>query len=222
VVDPGVRRIYTGKNPHTDHVHITFLRNPPAYKPYLSHRELNPVWFNASWLQDKEPGRNHPSHPTSVQYAQVALNIALKLQLEPDGWHGNETHAAMQAYQRKLGHKPGDKILWAEWSELGKETGVFSFTPPRPPPPPPVPSPPPPRRPISLAEVTPHRTAVGYIQRALNATVGSDVHGGYFDHETALALRKWQKSKGYEETGLLTEDQLQELGRVTASFVIKK
>lgn len=32
---PGVLRPYTGDNPHTDHVHTTFLSTPPAYRPAL-------------------------------------------------------------------------------------------------------------------------------------------------------------------------------------------
>jgi hypothetical protein len=132
VVSPGQRRPYSGSNPHTDHVHVTFKDKPPTYRPYLSPRALGPSWFNAAWEKDNKPGVKAPSHPVGTKYGQLALNVALGLQMTPDGWHGPGTHRAMQTYQRKLKNPATDKFLWAEWEQLGSETGVFTFTPPQP------------------------------------------------------------------------------------------
>jgi hypothetical protein len=223
VVAPGQRRPYLpvpGKkyNPHTDHVHVTFLDKPPAYRPFLSPRAIGPSYFNEAWEKDNKPGTKAPSHPVGTKYGQLALNVALGLQLDPDGWHGPATHRAMQSYQKKLGDPATDHFTWAQWDKLGEETGVFTFTPP-PPPPPPVVLPPPPE--VSLAQTIPHKRSVSHLQRALNKVVGSDCHGGLYDAETEEAVKKWQARLGHPADGSLSLAEWKELATASGTFIAK-
>ena len=136
-IDGGAWRAYTGEKPHTDHVHVTFLNTPPAYKaptdPPLPVMTIQLRYVLEAAKLDDDAGRKTPSHPVAMRYAQTALNKALPAKLDVDGWFGPATLAAVKAWQTKLKHKPTGTLTVEEWDKLGTASGVFTYPTPIPP-----------------------------------------------------------------------------------------
>lgn len=88
------------------------------------------------------------------------------------------------------------------------------YTIPVPPAPPQIPT-----IPVSRVMVNPHRQSVAYLQRALNKTIGADVHGGFHDARTSAAVKKYQAKLGHTQTGSLTSSEWLRLAQDTGQFI---
>ena len=113
-----VARVYTGSNPHTQHVHVSLNgangvpgdpgnfdtstwglvkgSTPPDKDPTLPAVSLSAVVHAARF-----PRRE--VHPVAVRRVQRALNVKVRAGLDVDGIYGPATRAAVAAFQRRQG-----------------------------------------------------------------------------------------------------------------------
>jgi hypothetical protein len=82
------------------------IANDPAYKVIASRRE--PLQYNKKEVKAAEllPGIKPRNYKRIVYYSQMALGEIVDSSLVPDGIYGDDTLAAVMAFQKKLGIKP--------------------------------------------------------------------------------------------------------------------
>lgn len=88
-------------DPHTNHVHVSFLESPPPYQPpvppsakttlYVAHLKYNLDHFKTTKYRGE------------MAVAKKLLVKAVGAKLDPNGIGGPGTDAAIRAYQKKIG-----------------------------------------------------------------------------------------------------------------------
>lgn len=121
---PNVSLGYHGTtDPHVNHVHLSLLTNPPAYKPPVVDRIRPHLWlslFRAAMSDIPHP-RDVRAHGQTVWTAEWSLN---DFGFDPgkpiDGHYGTSTDKAVRAFQARVspGVRPNGILGPLEWQRL--------------------------------------------------------------------------------------------------------
>lgn len=124
-------RKYTGSNPHTKHLHVSLIQSASAENNNTSWKiatgvAIKPVANPTVVVEDTWAGRLHKALPVlraggtargSVRKLQTLLN-ANGAAVKVDGVFGDQTSAAVHAFQRRVG-LTGDRVVGPQtWGKL--------------------------------------------------------------------------------------------------------
>ncbi|MEI5680510.1 MULTISPECIES: peptidoglycan-binding domain-containing protein [unclassified Mesorhizobium] len=114
-------RLYTGKNPHNHHVHLSVKPDKASYdstKPWAIDLKVSPAAVAAPATKPKNPVLVKGSKGADVKRLQGLLGLAT------DGAFGPKTEAAVVAFQKTYNLVSDGKVGPQTWDELAYQAAV--------------------------------------------------------------------------------------------------
>jgi hypothetical protein len=119
---------YTGSNPHTGHVHVSFSRNRAGFDsaagwPFLAGgakpAPARPVKRPSGARPNIQRGSTHPNYIKDIQRRLKTYYPAYARHLVIDGVFGPKTEAAVREFQRRSGLVADGIVGQRTWKALG-------------------------------------------------------------------------------------------------------
>jgi hypothetical protein len=121
-------REYTGANPHTSHIHVSFSRNRAGFDsaagwPFLAGTArpapARPVKRPSGARPNIQRGSTHPRYVKDIQRRLKTFYPAYARHLTVDGVYGPKTEAAVREFQRRSGLAADGIVGQRTWKALG-------------------------------------------------------------------------------------------------------